>query len=305
MTNATQSASDFTAQIGWGDGTVDDGTIVASGNGFTVTGNHTYVEPGNFAVWVTVTGPLPVRPISTSADIRVAVESSNVHFVRSLYGLLLNRLADADGLAFWSGLLDAGTSRTRIVSAFQDTTEHRTFEIEWRYQRDLGRDADPVGLDKALRFLNGGGTVQELETGILSSVEYLAKHGGGDIDAYIDAVSRAILNRAAGPVLLRAGRHVLEGAADVQSNFGGGEFGATIAGAPPSAAAGARLVTILFASDEYARRAVLDDYFVMLVRFPDEDTVNSIARLLEFGMPREQLVAAILASDEMKTRLDS
>jgi hypothetical protein len=44
-TNATATASTFTASINWGDGTTSDGTVVAdAGGGFDVTGSHTYTD---------------------------------------------------------------------------------------------------------------------------------------------------------------------------------------------------------------------------------------------------------------------
>jgi hypothetical protein len=42
--NIYAPASDFTATIGWGDGTTTTGTVSGSGGSFTVTGTHTYTE---------------------------------------------------------------------------------------------------------------------------------------------------------------------------------------------------------------------------------------------------------------------
>jgi hypothetical protein len=44
-----RAASDYTANIAWGDGTTSSGTIVALESGFNVTGSHTYDEHGSYS----------------------------------------------------------------------------------------------------------------------------------------------------------------------------------------------------------------------------------------------------------------
>ncbi len=50
-------ASDFTATIDWGDGTTDTGIVDGDTGSFTVTGDHSYATPGNYALQVQITGP--------------------------------------------------------------------------------------------------------------------------------------------------------------------------------------------------------------------------------------------------------
>lgn len=47
-------ASDFTATIDWGDGTVSAGTISGTASAFSLTGSHTYASGGNFPILVGV-----------------------------------------------------------------------------------------------------------------------------------------------------------------------------------------------------------------------------------------------------------
>ncbi len=54
------TATDYSATIAWGDGSTSPGTITASGTGtsgntFSVSGQNTYAEEGNYAVRVTIT----------------------------------------------------------------------------------------------------------------------------------------------------------------------------------------------------------------------------------------------------------
>ncbi len=56
--NLTAQASDFTAQIQWGDGSTSAGTVVPDSNGggqFDVTGAHAYAQFGTYAITITVT----------------------------------------------------------------------------------------------------------------------------------------------------------------------------------------------------------------------------------------------------------
>src|SRR5207302_1603386 len=54
--NVNAVAADFTAAISWGDGGSSAGTVTANGGGlFTITGNYTYAEEGNYSLSVLMT----------------------------------------------------------------------------------------------------------------------------------------------------------------------------------------------------------------------------------------------------------
>lgn len=61
-TNYNATASDFTAEIAWGDGTTSPGTVAGSNGQFNVTGTHRYADDsldqstGRYTITVTVTG---------------------------------------------------------------------------------------------------------------------------------------------------------------------------------------------------------------------------------------------------------
>jgi parallel beta-helix repeat protein len=52
--NPFATVGEFSATITWGDGSLSSGSVSADGGGFVVTGSHTYVEEGRYAVHVTV-----------------------------------------------------------------------------------------------------------------------------------------------------------------------------------------------------------------------------------------------------------
>jgi hypothetical protein len=58
-TNTANVAADFTATINWGDGTSSQGTVNGANGNFTVTGNHTYTNGGQFTASVQVADIAP------------------------------------------------------------------------------------------------------------------------------------------------------------------------------------------------------------------------------------------------------
>src|SRR5206468_12392320 len=55
-TRRSSDLSDFTVAITWGDGGSSAGTVTANGGGlFTITGNYTYAEEGNYSISVLIT----------------------------------------------------------------------------------------------------------------------------------------------------------------------------------------------------------------------------------------------------------
>jgi hypothetical protein len=54
VTYPTNSPSDFTATINWGDGTTSAGIVTVQGSLFVVRGSHTYTEEGTYSIKVTI-----------------------------------------------------------------------------------------------------------------------------------------------------------------------------------------------------------------------------------------------------------
>jgi hypothetical protein len=71
-------ASDFTATIDWGDGTVDAGTVTGSDGFFSVSGTHTYADEGTFSTTITLTDDAPGTASATAAGIALVAEGDFV-----------------------------------------------------------------------------------------------------------------------------------------------------------------------------------------------------------------------------------
>jgi len=97
-------AGDFSATINWGDVSTSSGSIVSNGaGGFTVSGNHVYLEEGNLPITVTV-----------------AVGGSS--------GSSSNVAAVADGVLIATGysLIEKGTTFSDTVATFTDADPNGT-----------------------------------------------------------------------------------------------------------------------------------------------------------------------------------
>jgi hypothetical protein len=87
----------------------------------------------------------------------------NELFVAQIYTDLLQRPVDPAGLAFYSGLLDSGTSRTQVVQQIQRSQEYHTVVVRDLYRRVLGRLPNDLGNTAWTGFLNRAGTAEQLQ----------------------------------------------------------------------------------------------------------------------------------------------
>jgi hypothetical protein len=119
----------------------------------------------------------------------------NQEFVAQAYLDLLHRQVDPSGLAFWTGLVDQGTSRTQVVRDIQASLEFRTDEIENAYQTLLGRGADAAGFNGMLARLAGGATIDQVNEIIYGSAEFV-QHSGGTNEGFLDNLYPNLVGRA-------------------------------------------------------------------------------------------------------------
>src|SRR5438094_1861024 len=165
-----------------------NGTINANASGgLDVSGTNTYTQLGIFPINVDIMdfgggpgegGSNPT--LSVNNTINVNAGDANHRYVAQLYLDLLQRTVDPSGLAFWGGLLDAGTlTRTQVVQGIENSQEFRIVEVNTAFQTLLKRSADAAGLNAFVPFLTNGGTVPQLEAVLLGSSEYFQTRGGG------------------------------------------------------------------------------------------------------------------------------
>ncbi len=133
---------------------------------------------------------------TTTTTTAPAALSANQVFVSALYNTALGRDADSAGLAYWTNLLNKGTSREQVTLGIQQSVEYRSRLIDSVYETYLGRDADANGRQWWLNQFANGATERQFTASLLASDEYFKNAGGSDFkfvqELYQDVLGRAL-----------------------------------------------------------------------------------------------------------------
>ncbi len=287
--NPLSGASDFTANIDWGDGTTSLGTVISDGNGvFSVQGAHRYDTSASFNVTVTVTEVNHSNdvPASTTAILSTAAVSTATleQFIDQAFQDILGRAADDPGKqSFLTMLTTPGMTRDDVVLAIQNSEEHRRNQVQELYQTFLRRDADALGLSNFAAALQAGGTLEQVRAALTGSDEYFQTRGGGTNDGFLDALFQDGLSRAVDAT----GRSIFTQA------LANGSSRRDVAEA-------------VFVSTEFRQVFVRSLYQKFQRREVDDSGLNYFAgTALAQGATDEQVIAGIVGSDEYLARQGS
>ncbi len=139
--------------------------------------------PAEIAGWLTQLqkglGELQLQANFLSSDEFFAKHGNALTpWLDGIYRGVLGRGADPAGLAQWSQLLQAGTTRQAV--ALDIVTSPEAFEklVTAVYKDLLGRSPDPAGLASWVTQLEQGLTPSQLLAGIVSSDEFINLQGG-------------------------------------------------------------------------------------------------------------------------------
>src|SRR5205807_8230189 len=120
-------------------------------------------------------------------------ENPNADYVEAVYRAVLDRDADAGGLANWTSQLNSGAlTRLQVVQGIRNSPEHFTQEVTAFYLTLLGRAPDPVGLQNWVQHLQSGMREEQIAFYFLDSPEYLSQ---GD-KHFVDAMYQSLLGRS-------------------------------------------------------------------------------------------------------------
>jgi hypothetical protein len=270
-----QAVGNYTATIDWGDGTPSStGTITQNGTTFTVTGSHTFAEPGKFTINVIVSDK---GGSSGSAKTSATIGSFAERLVAEIFEELLHRAVDAVGLGYWSGQVAINVPASQVVRGIQDSVEYRAGVVQDLYNRYLHRNADPGGLGTFVNFLGNGGTVAQVAAALVGSGEYFQVRGGGSNGGFLGALYQDALSRGLDPT---------------------GQVGFTAllnGGVSPGQVAGA-----IFGSGEFNQNLVKNWYQTFLHRQADDGGLATFTNALQQGARYEDVIAALLGSGEFQ-----
>jgi hypothetical protein len=233
----------------------------------------------NFAdVLTSIAVPLTLRPSTTFP----AQGNANADYVEAVYRAILDRNADAGGLAYWTSQLNTGAlSRLQVVQTIRSSPEHYSQEVSALYLTLLKRPADQPGLQYWMQQLEAGMREEQVASAFLESPEYLSQ---GD-KHFVDAMYQSLLGRAFDP----AGEL-----------FWLGQLGDDASGNPthPAAMTHEQVIAAFLYSTETENRLTEGYYEVFLRRPADPLGLNSWLEQLHQGMPFWTVGQQVLSSDE-------
>lgn len=140
-------------------------------------------------------GALRVPDVSTAGELR-NTGTPTERYVNQAYRDFLFRFAGSSEIAYWSGQLASGLSRSAFANSLASSDEWVRTVFDRMYRDTLGRDADDGGFRYWKDIYDRGMLLSEIAALIYSSDEYFRRVGGTD-SAYVKALFQAMLGRAA------------------------------------------------------------------------------------------------------------
>jgi hypothetical protein len=215
------------------------------------------------------------RPQVERLEDRTLLSTVSQALVAQMYQDLLQRPADAAGLANWSAALDQGASPAQVALNLAQSPEARALQVQTLYQQFLHRGADSAGLEGFTQALAAGQTLEQVAAALVTSPEYYQNRGGGTDSGFLTALYQDALNR--------------------QVDAGGAaSFGQALAGAMTRA----QVAAAIFGSAELQQAMVQRDYQYFLHRAADASGLRNWTQALQQGARVEGIAAAIVGSAE-------
>ena len=209
---------------------------------------------------------------------RLLLSVANNQTVLRLFDDLLERPAEASGLQFWTGLLAHGSAPGEVALGILDSVESHTTDISKFYFDFLGRAPDAPGLAGFVNFVQSGGRLDQVESGILGSPEFLQRAGGTQ-DRFLATLFLDVLGRQIDPV----------GQAAFTNMLNQGRTRADVA-------------ALVVNSTESQRRFVQQSYVRYLDRPADDAGLQGWTDALNHGLRQEQFLAEVTGSPEYLSR---
>jgi hypothetical protein len=207
--------------------------------------------------------------------------SANDAFVSLLYQQYLGRAPDASGLAYWTNLLNSGTSRQSVTQFILSSDEFRADQVNLISQTYLGHSADAATASSLVGQLQNGSTFEQIKADVLGSDEFFGDAGGTN-DAFLSALVQEVLGRSVN--------------ATDQSTWGA------------QLQAGTSRTTValgVLQSAEAAQVEVSNAYTQILARQVDPIGLQFWSQMLQDGTRDEDVIAGIVGSSEFFQRFQN
>jgi hypothetical protein len=249
---------------------------VTVSSGMNLTGQNFADVPTSIAVPLTLPPSTPSPPQG----------NANADYVEAVYRAVLDRNADAGGLANWTNLLNTGAlSRLQVVQGIRNSVEHFTQEVTDFYLTLLGRAPDAAGLQNWVQQLQSGMREEQIAFFFLDSPEYLSQ---GDRH-FVDAMYQSLLGRSFDTA----------GEANWLNQLGDDPSGNLTR---PASLTHEQVITDFLYSQESLTRVTEGYYQVFLQRAADSGGLNSWVAQLQQGGSFLTIGQQFLSSDEFFQR---
>jgi hypothetical protein len=196
-------------------------------------------------------------------------------FVAHAYRDLLKRDAGVAEITAWMNFLNRGVPRSQVALFLADSPEARSEVAKGLYATLLHRTASPAEQNGVASFLPSGATAAQVKAILLGSPEYHQTRAGGSNRTFVSAVYQDALGRPPEPGAVTA----------IVSLLGQG-------------ASRTALALGVVNGPEGERHVVQGFYQKFLGRAADLGGLNAWAANLQGGVPDEQVIAAIVGSEE-------
>ncbi len=123
-------------------------------------------------------------------------QTLNQSYVAQIYQDVLGRVADQQGIDYWSARLDQGMTRSECAGQLVHSDEALAHRLDSLYEQYLGRQADDSGKAAFLPLLSSG-NVDQVAASLLSSGEYASKNSVYNLTDFLAHVYVDVLGRPA------------------------------------------------------------------------------------------------------------
>jgi len=115
------------------------------------------------------------------------------NYLDSYYQNMLGHEPDAQGLAYWNGQINNGVSAATVAAGIWNSPEHRTYEVNYLFNKLLGRDAGTPTIDYFNAQFQAGATEQQVMTTIVLSSEFT--NGDTSSTTFVNNLYEKVLGR--------------------------------------------------------------------------------------------------------------
>jgi V8-like Glu-specific endopeptidase len=135
---------------------------------------------------------------------------SSQNFVEQLYHNALGRVGDAAGVAYWTGLLNAGVSKGSVLLGFSDSFEYKQdtlatigdkdmSEAYRLYQAAFNRTPDVASLEYWTGDLDSGASPLQVAQSLAGSTEFYSMFAGLSAGAEVNLMYENVFHQAGDP----------------------------------------------------------------------------------------------------------